>query len=163
MFEDSRYHWRETYFVLFDAMKRPKLKAVSKSLAALNRRYELNNLNADQHGLIDSLTLISPDDFAALDVCYTTGEEVLEQTEDLIKDLSKSDVPPPVPWNQLRRYGGRFDVLHFEQINEDIDEDMDEDEVLDPSALLLVLNALAKLTDGVAIDPQAGTFLVEED
>ena len=34
--------------------------------------------------------------------------------------------------------------------------------MLDPSALLVVLGALAKLTGGVAIDPQAGTFLTDE-
>lgn len=163
MFENNRYQWRETYFVLFDAKKRPKLKTVSKALAALSARYQLNNLNGNPHGLIDSLTLISPDDFAALDICYTSGDEVLEQTDDLINDLKKSDGPPPVPWEQIRRYDGRFDVLHFEQIPNELDDDSEEDAVLDPSALLLVLNALAKLTDGVAIDPQAGTFLTEED
>jgi hypothetical protein len=34
--------------------------------------------------------------------------------------------------------------------------------MLDPSALLVVLAALANLTRGVAIDPQAGTFLTDE-
>ena len=44
MFEDSRYRWRETYFVLFDAKKRPTLKSVTKTLSALNKRFELTNL-----------------------------------------------------------------------------------------------------------------------
>ena len=73
MFEDSRYRWRETYFVLFPAKKRPALNSVAKMLSALNKRFELTNMNADGEGLIDSLTLISPDDFAALDICYTDG------------------------------------------------------------------------------------------
>jgi len=40
-------------------------------------------------------------------------------------DLKKvgADTPPPVPWEQIKRYDGRFDVLHFEQIPEDADED----------------------------------------
>jgi hypothetical protein len=163
MFEDSRYHWRETYFVLFDAKKRPKLKTVSKAITTLSQRYALTNLNADEQELIDSLTLISPDDFAALDVCYISGEEVLEQSEELIRELKKTDVPPPLPWKQIQQFDGRFDVLHFEQVQEEMDDDFDEEDALDPSALLLVLNALAKLTGGVAIDPQAGTFLVDED
>jgi hypothetical protein len=33
--------------------------------------------------------------------------------------------------------------------------------MLDPSALLVVLGALATLTKGVAIDPQAGTFFTD--
>ena len=75
MFEDSRYRWRETYFVLFDAKHRPALKTVVKTLSALNKRFELTNRTADSHGQVESLTLLSPDDFAALDICYTEGEK----------------------------------------------------------------------------------------
>ena len=162
-FEDSRYRWRETYFVLFHARKRPTLKSVTKMLSALNKRFELTNLNADDKGLLDSLTLISPDDFAALDICYTGGAEVIEQGAALINDLRKlgADEPPPVSWEEIKRYDGRFDVLHFEQITEGADDE-GEDDMLDPSALLVVLAALAKHTGGVAIDPQAGTFITDE-
>jgi hypothetical protein len=165
MFEDSRYRWRETYFVLFHAKKRPALKSVTKMLSGLNKRFELTNLNADDEGRIDSVTLISPDDFAALDICYTSGAEVIEQSASLVDDLKKlgAEGPPPVPWDQIKKYDGRFDVLHFEQIAEGGDDDAEDDEMLDPSALLVVLGALAKHTGGVAIDPQAGTFVTEED
>jgi hypothetical protein len=163
MFEDNRYRWRETYFVLFAAKRRPKLANVTKTLSALNKRFQLTNLSADDQGRIDSLTLISPDDFAALDICYTDGAEVLEQGASLVEDLRKvgADSPPPIPWEQIKKYDGRFDVLHFEQASDDSEE---EDEgMLDPSALLVVLGALARLTGGVAIDPQAGTFLTDDD
>ena len=165
MFEDNRYRWRETYFVLFDAKKRPRLKTVAKAIAALSPRYELINLNADDQDQIESLTVISPDDFAALDVCYTAGEEVQEQVAELVKELKKSaaDLPPPVPWSEIRQYDGRFDVLHFEQVPEEGEEQFEDDAMLDPSALLLVLNALAKLTGGIAVDPQAGVLLQEEE
>ena len=165
MFEDSRYRWRETYFVLFHARERPTLKSVTKMLSALNKRFELTNLNADDGGLIDSLTLISPDDFAAMDICYTGGAEVLEQSASQVEDLKKLGVegPPPVPWEQIRKYDGRFDVLHFEQIAEGIDDDSEDYEMLDPSALLVVLAALAGHTGGVALDPQAGTSITEGD
>ena len=164
MFEDTRYRWRETYFVLFDAKKRPKLNAVTKALTTLSSRYELTNLSDDEYGLIDSLTLISPDDYAALDICYSGDPDVLEQAADLVQDLKKAgaDLPPLVTWERIKRFDGRFDVLHFEQIPEQLEEELGEDGMLDPSALLLVINALAKLTGGVGVDPQAGTFLVEE-
>ena len=163
-FEDNRYRWRETYFVLFAAKKRPKLSDVTKMLSTLNPRYQLTNLSADSHGRIDSLTLISPDDFAALDICYTGGAEVLEQGVSLVDDLKRAgtDSPPPVPWEQIKKYDGRFDVLHFEQVTEADQEDVDDEGMLDPSALLVVLGALARLTSGVAVDPQAGTFLTDE-
>jgi hypothetical protein len=164
MFEDSRYRWRETCFVLFDAKNRPKLTSVTHALGRLNKRFQLSNLNADSHGQIESLTLVSPDDYAALDICYTDGAEVLEQGAAMVDDLRKAgaDNPPPVPWEQIKQYDGRFDLLHFEQVPEDVEEGAEEEGMLDPSALLAVMGALAKLTDGVAIDPQAGTFLCEE-
>jgi len=163
MFGDSRYRWRETYFVLFDVKKRPTLKSIAKTLSALNQRFELTNLSGDDQGFVDSLTLISPDDFAALDICYTGGAEVLEQGVSLVEDLKKSgsDIPPPIPWAEIKKYDGRFDVLHFEQVLDESGED-GEDEMLDPSALLTVLGTLAKLTGGVAVDPQAGTFFSDE-
>jgi hypothetical protein len=164
MFEDNRFRWRETYFVLFEAKKRPKLTRVTKAISTLNKRFELTNQNADDEGLFDSLSVISPDDFAALDICYTGGEEVLEQGASLVEDLKKAgaESPPPVPWEVLKKYGGRFDILHFEQIPDDAGDGSEEEEMLDPSALLAVLGVLAKLTDGVAVDPQTGTFLADE-
>jgi len=167
MFEDNRYRWRETYFVLFDVRSRPRLKTVSETLAALNPRYELTQLNADEDGLIDSLTLISPDDFAAMDVCYIEGEEVFEQSVEMIKELKRAygGAAPPVSWKQLQEYAGRLDVLHFERILEETGDDLDEDDgdMLNPSALLIVLNALATLTGGVIIDPQAGMIMLNDD
>ena len=99
MFEDSRYRWRETYFVLFDAKKRPALKSVTKTLSALNKRFELTNHGADDDGRVDSLTLISPDDFAALDICYTEGAEVLEQGASLVdgSEEARRRQPPAGP------------------------------------------------------------------
>ena len=51
-------------------------------------------------------------------------------------------------------------MLHFERVADEPEDDSEE-EMLDPSALLVVLETLAQLTGGVAIDPQAGTFLSE--
>ncbi len=158
-FEDPNYRWRETYFVLFDAKKRPKLQTVAKTIQALNNRYELRNLNADDHERIESLTIISPEDYAALDICFTSGDEVREQVTALVADMKKSagDTGAHIPEEELLSYNGRFDVLHFERIAEMSEEE--DDEMLDPSALLIVLETLAKLTGGVAVDPQSGTIL----
>ena len=161
MFENNNYRWRETCFVLFDAKKRPTLDGVAKTIMALNERFELTNRSNDDSGMFDSLTVVSADDFAALDICYTDGAEVIEQGVALVEDMKKLDAgcKPPVPWERIRRYDGRFDVLHFERVSEGDDDA--EDDMLDPSTLLVVLEALAQLTGGVAIDPQAGTFLTD--
>ena len=59
-FEDGRFRWRETYFVLFPAEKQPTLKAVQKTLAAINKNYVLSHPGCDAHGRFESITLISP-------------------------------------------------------------------------------------------------------
>jgi len=162
-FEDDRYRWRETYFVLFPASRRPMLKLVEKKLAALSKRYSLENLGGDQSGNFESLTLISPDDFAALDVCYTGGPEVLEHVEELVQELASTVEPgQKALLKRLKAYDGRFDVLHFEQVG-DADEEDDADELLDPGTLLAVLEELARITGGIAVDPQSGAILTNEE
>jgi hypothetical protein len=160
-FEDGRYRWQETYFVLFQSSNRPKLKAVEKALAALNDRYVLSNATGDKEGRFESLTVASPDDFAAMDICFTSGPEVLEQGAELAEEFEGTVEPHQrAALNRLRQCDGRFDVLHFAQILEACEEE--DDEMLDPGALLAVLGTLATMTGGTAVDPQSGTILGEE-
>jgi hypothetical protein len=161
-FENKNYRWRETYFVLFESKRRPKLAAVVQAIEALGNRFELVEPAADEKGRIEALTVVSADDYAAMDLCYIEGDEVLEQGPDLVKDLKKSagDAFPEFPLEKLLAYDARFDVLHFERIGQEFDEEEEDgDDLLDPSALLVILEALSKLTQGVAIDPQSGTVL----
>ena len=125
MFENSEYRWRETYFVLFDAPNRPLAEKVEQTLAALDDSYELKNVNADEAGRLDSLTLISPDDSAALDICFIEGTEVTEQAETLASDVAAAaaDTGEEAPVNLIRRYEARLDVLHFEHVSAPISED----------------------------------------
>jgi hypothetical protein len=157
MFENGQYHWRETYFVLFESSKRPMLDAVQRALAEVNSRFTLTNLHADESGRVESLTVLAPDDFAALDVCYLEGEEVLEQGAQMAEEMETGAcrVEDRDKLPLIRRYDGRFDVLHFEQVVDFGDEEGGD--MLDPTALLVVLEALVKLTGGLAVDPQAGT------
>jgi len=159
MFEDEHYRWRETYFVLFDSAKRPTLTAVKKKLHALGDRYELVNPSGDEKGRFESIGLVSPEDFAAIDICYTSGEEVTEQAAGLYEEIQRG--LPAAERTKLKRilsYNGRFDVLHFEKLP-DPEEQEEEDDMLDPGAVLIVLEALARLVEGVAIDPQSGTVI----
>ena len=160
MFENGQYCWRETYFVIFDAAARPTLKAVEKLVASLSGRFDITNSSADEAGRFESLTVVSPDDFAAMDICYLEGEEVLEQGVLLAEELQSVGCQPDdrETAQRILQCTGRFDVLHFEQIVDSRDSD-DPDDMLDPSALLEVLEALEKLVGGLAIDPQGGTMV----
>ena len=160
LFEDDRYRWRETYFIQFPAENRPSLDKVRQALSTLGDGLVLSGANANSSGQFESATILAPDDFAAIDISYLGGEEVLEQADELANEITavgcKEDIAQSV--KQLRRSDGRFDVLHFEQVG-DTEEQEEADGMLNPSTLLLVLDCLAQLTDGIAVDPQAGTFV----
>jgi len=159
-FENDQYRWRETYFVLFESSKRPTLEKLQQTLSKLNSRFTLTNLSADDSGRFESMTVLSPDDFSALDISYLDGEEVREQGAGLVEEMEATDCRPEdrARLNRILQCDGRFDVLHFEQVI-NFDNGDESDEMLDPCALLVVLEALAKETGGLAVDPQSGTFL----
>ncbi|MBN2218591.1 MAG: hypothetical protein JW719_14540 [Pirellulales bacterium] len=160
LFEDDRYRWRETYFVQFPAKNRPALAKVRQALSTLGEGLELTNPVADRSGRFESITILAPDDFAAIDISFLAGAEVLEQARELADQITDAGCDANVAGHveKLRRYDGRFDVLHFEQVA-DVDDQDEPDGMLNPSTLLLVLGCLAQLTEGLAIDPQAGTVI----
>jgi hypothetical protein len=159
-FERGEYKWRETYFVLFDSCNRPSLKKIERMLHTLNERFELTNPRADDDGRFESITVVAPDDYAALDISFETGEEVTEQGATLATELKSSvtDADERAKLARLPKCDARFDLLHFEQVTDDPPEE-EGDEMLDPSALLIVMDALVEMTDGVGVDPASGTLL----
>jgi hypothetical protein len=157
LFENDQYRWRETYFVLFHESKRPKSADVQRALKKLDPRYVLIDIREIEGEVFESLTLLSPDDYAAMDISYVSGEEVTEQIEELRAEMKGSALTADekAKLRRLLECNARFDIYHFEQVVE-ADE---QEEFLDPGALLNVLERLARLVDGVAIDPQSGTLM----
>lgn len=162
MFQHPDYQWRETCFVYFHRDHRPLLKQVVETLEALDAGLELSNSQADERGYFESLTVVAPANHAAMDIAYLSGSDIREEAAKLVNELSRADLQPEER-DELRRIldcDGRFDVLHFEQIGEEDDTgEGPGDELFDPSALILVLGELSRLTKGVAVDPQSGVVL----
>lgn len=161
-FENEHYKWRETYFVLFNAAKRPSLEKLTKVLQGLNRRFELSNALADDEGGFESLTLRSPQDYSALDISYVSGEEVQTQGLELAEEMRPNAADPEERSKlaRLPKCDARLDILHFEEIVGEPGGGGEEgDETLDPSTLLNVLDALVRMTGGVGIDPQSGSVM----
>ncbi len=156
-FERPDYAWRETYFVLFKSAQRPSLERVRAALSDLGEHFELSNSIADEEGNLAFMTLIAPDDFSALDVSYLEGDEVRDQCQEWADEWDKQmeTAEDHERLKFMQACDARFDLLHFEYVGEQSEE---SDDLLDPGALLIVLNALARLTDGIGIDPQAGEF-----
>lgn len=160
LFENEEYRWRDTYFVLFPAKQRPTVGETLQAIETLGPRFQVQETRCDEAGRFESLTLISPDDFSAMDLSFVAGEEVEEQVQGLLssRKLDQLTADEQPKWKLLADCDARFDIYHFERIvlSEEGEED---DEFLDPGGLLIVLECLAKLCGGVSIDPQAGTML----
>jgi hypothetical protein len=157
LFGDDQYQWRETYFVLFREKHRPPAAKVVESLASDDRRFRVSNVRANRAGLLESLTLKSPDDFSAMDVSYVSGEEVSEQVAELSREITKASLTSEEQGKlkRLSECNARFDVFHFEQVP----SADDEGEFLDPAALLIVIERLSRLCHGIGVDPQTGSFM----
>lgn len=161
---DEQLEWRDTYFILFQQADRPTLTQVEAAISDSSRRLKLENLEADDDGLFESVLVQAPQDNAALEISYERGDAVIQQSADLAKQL-KGELKA----GQLQRMlnaDARLDVMLFERVREDAFESGGEEDdeewqagSLDPSSLLNVVEALAKLTGGLPIDPASGAIL----
>ncbi|HVT28579.1 MAG TPA: hypothetical protein VHE81_11250 [Lacipirellulaceae bacterium] len=158
---EDQLEWRDTYYVLFKHADRPTLTQVEAAITEASRRLKLENLEADEDGMFESLLVQAPQDNAALEISYETGEAVIEQSMELAKQL-KDDLKPK-QLQQMLKSDARLDVMLYERVNADEfggdEEDDWETSTLDPSSMLNVVEALAKLTGGLPIDPASGAIL----
>ena len=96
---------------------------------------------------LESVTILAHNDYAEIDASYAEGEEVREQISQILEEMTPliEDPDKRKKLGQLRQFDARFDLLHFEQIVDTFaseeDEEDEADEILDPSALLLVLGS----------------------
>src|SRR5688572_24461762 len=161
---DDQLEWRDTYFILFQQSDRPTLTQVEAAITESSRKLRLENLEADEDGMFESVLVQAPQDNAALEISYETGDAVIQQSADLAKQL-KDDLKAKQLQRMLKA-DARLDVMLFERVREDAFTEGDEDDEveweagsLDPSSLLNVVGALAKLTGGLPIDPASGAIL----
>jgi hypothetical protein len=156
---DDQLEWRDTYFILFNETDRPTLSQVEAAISDASRRLKLENLEADDDGMFESALVQAPQDNAALEISYETGEAVVEQSVELAKQL-KGELNAKQLAKMLKA-NARLDVMLFERVRGDAEGEDDDWEggTLDPASLLNVVEALAKLTHGMPIDPASGAIL----
>lgn len=156
--QDGELHWRETYYVFFPSNRRPKSKVIRDALKQLSNRFVLQNLEEDDEGRFESILIEAPDDHAALEISYEAGESVIEQSVQLAKQLQGDLNGKQLA--ELMRADARMDIMHFEHVRDEDDFGDEEEEILDPGCLLLVVAALADLTNGLPIDPASGAVVL---
>lgn len=161
LFENEEYRWRETYFVLFDSINRPTAEQVVAALHQINENYQLADVRKGEADALESLTILSPDDYAGMDITYLSGQEVQDHSLELVDEMLPLVVGDEKErLRKLPEFDARLDVFHFEQLvfTGPVDDD-DMDEFIDPGSLLIVLERLAALTKGVGVDQETGTLI----
>ena len=150
LFEDSNYEYRETYFVLFDQKNLPAAKDLFAAIKGLGSRYQIVESNEDE-GLFESMSVVSQQDFSAMDIAYLEGEEVESQIVELQEQFKNATMTKEETEKlaKLRNFNARFDIFHFERVTGE------PEDILDPGGLLIVLAKLTELCDGIAVDPQS--------
>lgn len=160
--DDDELEWRDTYFILFKRSERPTLTQVEAAITESSRKLKLENLEADDDGMFESVLVQAPQDNAALEISYETGDAVIAQSADLAKQLQGELGAKQL--KQMLKADARLDVMLFERVrNEEFRGEEDDDDwetgALDPSSLLNVVDALSKLTGGLPIDPASGAIM----
>lgn len=156
--------WRETYVVFFESTARPTLTQVEATVGNAGRRMLMENLQANDDGLFKSVMVQAPEDHAALDIRYEEGEAITERVMTLAGQMQ--DDLDDTQMAKLLQADAWLEVMHFEKMTgpaDDFDDEPADDmmgpEGLDPASLITVIEALAHLTDGLPIDPEAGEVL----
>jgi len=157
LFGDRNYQYRDTYFVLFDKQNRPSESQLKVLLKELGGKFETAEIRHN-NGQVESLTLIDPQDYSAMDIAYVEGDDVVTQIGEIREEFHAITVrgDDVEKLKQLKDFDARFDIFHFEQV---VDDAGDEDEYVDPGGLLLVMEKLVHICHGVGYDPQSQSLI----
>lgn len=158
LFEDESYIYRDTFFVYLKGDDRPTTEAVADCFKKLGSKYDVGSIR-EVDGRFGSVTIKSPQDSSAMDIAFVTGEEVIEQIHNLMLEFRTMTLTGDdrEKLEKFQQCNARFDVFHFEEQSNS--NGSAPDEMIDPGGLLLVIEKLATLTGGVALDPQSQTLL----
>ena len=113
--EGDQLEWRDTYFILFQQSGRPTLTQVEAAIADATRHVTLENLEADEDGMFESLLVQAPDDHAALEISYETGDAVIEQSAAAGQAASRRGDAGSIEAAAPRRRPARRDALRARQ------------------------------------------------
>ena len=139
---DDQLEWRDTYFILFKQSDRPTLTQVEAAITESSKRLKLENLDADEDGMFESVLVQAPQDNAAVEISYERGEAVIEQSVELAKQM-KEDLSPK-QLQHILKADARLDIMLFERVKGDFSDAGDDEEEweggsLDPASLLNVV------------------------
>lgn len=118
LFEDDRYTWRETYFILFKPGRRPQMTTILKGLERIIPSLRIRDSQCDERGVLEMLSVISLDDNAGLDIVHQEGDSVVREIEALVEDMQQqtTTLKSIDLLENARFYEAKLELMHFEQL-----------------------------------------------
>ena len=117
LYDDDRYTWRETYFVLIDDLRwRPRLDELRRELQPQRQTLRILDGKANPEGRLRTLTIASYEDHSALEIVFRQGSGITAEMDVLIRTVEKGCSPKERHrLHSTKQWVARLDVLHFEQ------------------------------------------------
>jgi hypothetical protein len=143
--------------VFFQRDKLPTAAAIEAGLKELGERYEVRKVSLREEQF-ESATVISPQDFSAMDIVLDLNAEVKTQIEQIVDEFRSLTLTGDdrEKLQTFKKCDARFDLFHFEQ---QVSGSSDPDAFIDPGGLLIVLEKIRELCGGVGLDPQSQMLL----
>lgn len=157
LFENDQYEYTDTFFVFFKSENLPPAESVKAAIAELGDRFEFGKITFREEQF-EAMSILSPQDFSAVDIVMDPNADVVGQVEELIAEFRTLTLTGD-DRDKLARFkecNARFDLFHFEK---KVSGNSDPDAFIDPGGLLIVLEKLRSLCDGVGLDPQSQMLL----
>ena len=136
LFENDQYEYTDTFFVFFKRENLPNAETVKAAIAELGDRYQFGKI-AFREEQFESMTILSPQDFSAVDIVMDPNADVPTQIEELITEFRTLTLTGD-DRDKLSRFkecNTRFDLFHFEQ---KVSGNTDPDAFIDPGGLLIL-------------------------
>ncbi len=159
MFDHPEYEWRETFFLFHRPDKRPMAADVKQSLMVANPGFEICELHGNDEGELASMTVIATETYSAIDLSYAESDDLGEQIAELKQELTPIDDDERKKMNRISGSDMRLDLLHFERMIPGSEDGDDTGGFFDPGALILIINTIAKMSEGVGVDPVSATIM----
>ncbi len=119
LFEDPHYIWRETYFVLCEAARRPGLAVIERELRKSLPRLAMRAGEADADGRFVHLGLVSDENHSGVDILWAEGKAVRTEIAGLIDELEKHAKPKErAKLDRARTATAKIELLHYERIDQ---------------------------------------------
>lgn len=157
LFENEKYQYTDTFFVFFRREQLPTAKQIEAALKELGKRYEIEKISLREDDF-ESATVLSPQDFSAMDIVLDLNAEVTTQIEQLVEEFRAVTLTGDdrEKLQLFKKCDARFDLFHFEQ---QVSGATEPDAFIDPGGLLILLEKIRELCGGVGLDPQSQMLL----